>query len=101
MRIVELCDKTTDAVSSFKETAPLAEYYASNLLNLYGKYHDGVYLPDEKIKYEKARQNVKKFIDQYNEIIVPFLKGGAAEIEAMQNIKSAVITNSIAEKQYF
>lgn len=100
-RIVELCDKTRDAVSSFKETAGFTSDYANQLLNLYKKYQYEVFLPGDKKKFEDARQSVKKFSDKYDEVIVPFLEGVPEEIEAMQNIKAAVITNSIADKQYF
>jgi hypothetical protein len=44
---------------------------------------------------------VKKLIDNYDEVIVPFLEGAPEEIEVMQNIKAAIIANSIADKQYF
>ena len=100
-KIVELCDKTTDVVSGFKETAGFTADYASQLLTLYAKYHDEVSLTDDKKKYEDALQSVKKFSDKYDEVIVPFLEGVPEEIEAMQNIKAAVIANSIANKQYF
>jgi len=50
-------------------------------------------------KYEDAQQCVKKFSDKYDEVIVPFQQGVSEEIEAMQNIKAAIIANSIADKQ--
>ena len=100
-RIVELCDKTIDVVSRFKETAGFADDYAKQLLNLYKKYQDEVTLPGDKEKFEDARQNLIKFSDTYDEVIVPFLEGVPEELEAMQNIKAAVIANSIADKQYF
>jgi hypothetical protein len=100
-RIVELCDKTREVVSSFKETAGFTDDYANQLLNLYKKYHDEVSLPGDKQKFENARQRVKKFSDNYDAVIVPFVQGVPEEIEAMQNIKAAIIANSIADKQYF
>ena len=100
-RIVEVCDKTREVLSSFKETAGFTDDYASQLLILYKKYQDDVSLPLDKQKYEDAQHRVKEFSENYNEIIVPFLQGVPEEIEAMQNIKAAIITNSIAEKQYF
>ena len=54
--------------------------------------------PVEMKKYEDAQQCVKKFSDKY-EVIVPFQQGVSEEIEAMQNIKAAIIANSIADKQ--
>jgi hypothetical protein len=100
-RIVELCDKTREAVTSFKETAGFTNDYANQLLDLYKKYHDEVSLPLDKKKYEDAQQSLKEFSDNYVETIVPFLQGVPEEIEAMQNIKAALIANSIADKQYF
>lgn len=44
---------------------------------------------------------MKKFSFKYDEVIVPFLQVVPEEIEAMQNIKAAIIANSIADKQYF
>ena len=100
-RIVELCDKMREAVSSFKEAAGFTVDYADQLLNLYKKGRDNVSLPEDIKKYEDAQQRVKKFIDNYNAVIAPFLQGVPEEIEAMQNIKAAIIANSIADKQYF
>ena len=100
-RIVELCDKTRETLSSFKETAGLAEEYADQLLRLYAKYQDDVSLPGDKKKFEDAQQRVKKFSDDYHEVIAPFLEGVPEELEAMQNIKAAVLANSVADKQYF
>ena len=100
-RMAALCDKTSDVLSSFKETAGFTNDYAKQLLNLYEKYRDEISLPEDKTKFEDARQRVKYFSDKYDEVIVPFLDGVPGEIEALQNIKAAVIANSIAEKQYF
>jgi hypothetical protein len=100
-RIVELCDKTRESLSSFKETAGLANEYAHQLLNLYKRYQNEVALPEDKEKIEDARQIVKYIIDKYYEVIVPFLDGVPEEIEAVQNIKAAILANSIADKQYF
>jgi hypothetical protein len=99
--IVELCDKTREALSSFKEAAGFTGDYAYQLLNLYKKYHDEVSLPLDAKKFEDAQQSLKEFSANYDEIIVPFLEGVPEEIEAMQNIKAAIIANSIADKQYF
>jgi hypothetical protein len=100
-RIAELCDKTRETISSFKETAGLTDDYADQLLNLYKGYHDEVSLPEDRKKFEDAQQSVKRFSDKYDEVIVPFLEGVPEVIEAMQNIKAAIIANSIADKQYF
>ena len=100
-RIMALCDSTRDVVSSFKEAAGLTGEYAYQLLNLYNRYHDEPSLTADKDKIEDARHSLKKFVDHYGEVIVPFLEGAPAEIEATQNIKAAVIANSIADKQYF
>ncbi len=100
-RIVELCDKTKDTVSSFKEAAGFASEYANQLLHLYTECRDKATLPEEKIQYEEAQQRVKEFSDTYDAVIVPFLQGVPEEIEAMQNIKAASIANSIDDKQYF
>lgn len=100
-KIVELCDKTREAVSSFKEAAGFAGDYAYQLLTIYEKYHDEVSPPLDRKKYEDAQQSVKEFSSNYDKIIVPFLEGVPEEIEAMQNIKAAIIANSIADKQYF
>lgn len=66
----------------------------------YKKYHNEVSLPADKKKYGGA-QSMKKFSYKYDEVIVPFLQVVPEEIEAMQNIKAAIIANSIADKQYF
>lgn len=100
-KIVEFCDKTKDTVSSFKEAAGFAGEYANQLLHLYTECRDEVTLPEEKKKYEEAQQRVKEFSDNYNAVIVPFLQGVPEEIEAMQNIKAAIIANSIDDKQFF
>jgi hypothetical protein len=100
-RIVELCDKTREAVSSFKEAAGFTGDYADQLLNLYKKGRDNVTLPEDKKKYEDAQQRLKEFSDNYNAVIAPFLQGVPEEIEAMQNIKAAIIANGIADKQYY
>lgn len=97
-KIVELCDKTRDAVSSFKETAAYTADYAKQLLNLYKQYTDEISLPDDKRSFADARQRVQKFNDTYDEVMAPFLEGVPEELEALQNIKSAVIANSIADK---
>lgn len=100
-RIVELCDKTRDAISGFKEAAGLAGDYANQLLRLYKENHDEALLPEEKKAFEDARQRVKKFSDDYDEVVAPFLQSVPDEIEAMGNIKAAVIATGIADKQYF
>ncbi len=100
-RIVELCDKTREVVSDFKETAGFTEDYANQLLILYKKYHDEVSSPEDKLKFEDARQSVNNFNAKYDEVIVPYLQGVPEVIEAMQNIKAAFIANSIADKHYF
>lgn len=100
-RIVELCDKTRETLAEFRVAAGFADEYANQLLRLYKRYHDEVSLPADKATFEGAQQSVKKFIDAYHEHIVPFLEGLPEEIEAMQNIRAAVIANSIAAKQYF
>jgi hypothetical protein len=99
--IVELCDKTSDAVRSFSETAGFTDSYADQLLNLYAKCKDDISQPEDKKKFGDAQQAVVKFKDNYNEVIVPFLQGVSEAIEAMENIKAAFIANSIADKQYF
>ena len=58
-------------------------------------------LPLDAKKIEDAQQSLKEFSANYDGVIVPFLEGVPEEIEAMQNIKAAVIANSIADKQYF
>ena len=100
-RIAALCGKTSEVVGSFKETAGFVYDYANQLLSLYQKYHDEVASDADKKKFEDARQLLKRFLDNYDEVIVSFLKGVPEEIEAMQNIKAAIISNSIADKQYF
>jgi DNA-binding ferritin-like protein len=100
-RIVDLCDKTREAVSGFKEAAGHTSDYANQLLNLYKKGRDSASLPEDQKKYEDAQQRVKEFSDNYNTVIAPFLQGVPEEIEATQNIKAAVIANSIADKEYF
>jgi hypothetical protein len=100
-RIVELCDKTRDVVSNFKETAGSTEDYANQLVILYKKYQDEVSLPEDKKKFEDAQQSVTIFNAEYDEVIVPYLQGVPEVIEAMQNIKAAFIANSIADKHYF
>jgi len=100
-RIVELCDATSDVAGSFKESAGLTGEYANQLLLFYEKYHDGVSLSADQKKFEDARQKIRKFVDKFDEVIGPFMRGVPEEIEAMQNIKAAVIANSIADKQYF
>jgi hypothetical protein len=100
-KIVALCDKASEVVSNFKETADLTKEYAIQLLHLYKIYRDEVSLPDDKQKFEDAQQLVKKFIDKYDEVIVPYVQGAPEAIEAMQNVKAAFIANSIADKQYF
>jgi RNAse (barnase) inhibitor barstar len=100
-RIVELCDNAREVLSSFKETAGFTDDYANQLLDLYIKHQEDVSLPLDKKKYEDAQQSLKEFNDNYFEIIVPFLEGVPEEMEAMQNIKAAIIANSIADKQYF
>ncbi len=99
--IVELCDKTRDALSSFRETAGFVDSYADQLLNLYAKYKDEISQPEDKKKFADAQQSLAKFKDNYNEVIVPLLQGVPEAIEAMENIKAAFIANSIADKQYF
>ncbi len=71
------------------------------VLNLYKRYQDEVALHEDKKKIEDAQQIVKINIDTYYEVVVPFLEGVPEEIEAMQNIKAAILANSIADKQYF
>jgi hypothetical protein len=44
---------------------------------------------------------MKEFNDKFDEVIMPFLEGVPEEIEAVQNIRAAVITRGIADKQYF
>jgi hypothetical protein len=100
-RFVALCDKTREAVSTFNVTAGLVDDYVNQLLNLYKKYHDEITLTADKSKFEDAWQNLKKFNDNYNQVIVPFLDGIPEEIEAMENIKAAIIGNSIADKQFY
>ena len=100
-KIVALCDATIGVVSSFKETAGFADEYARQLLNRYEKYADTVTLSGDKKKFRDARKSLIQFTDHYDEVIVPFVEGVPEEIEAMQNIKAAVIANSIADKQYF
>lgn len=100
-RTVELCDAAIDAVSRFTESAGFARDYAIQLRTLYQKNHDNVVLHAEKKKYADAGQSVDRFVASFDEILVPFLRGAPEEIEALQNIKAAVIANSIAHKQYF
>jgi len=100
-RIVELCDRTMAAASGFRESAGLAGDHAGQLLRLYGRYADEVALPEDRKKIEDAQQQLKRFRDAYYGVIVPFLEGLPEELEALHNIKAAVLANSIAEKQYF
>lgn len=100
-RIVGLCDNTKDTISSFKESAGLAHEYAKQLAHLYSKCCDEFTPREERRQYEEAQQRLKEFIDTHDAIIVPFLQGVPEEIEALQNIKAAIIANSIADKQFF
>jgi hypothetical protein len=101
MKLAALCDSIRATVSVFKDTAVLTDEYAKQLQQLYEKYREEVCLPGDKKKIEDAQTRVREFRAAYAEIIGPFLEGVPEVVEAMLNIKTAVISNSIADKQYF